>query len=247
MSDEFYWAAAELFVTTGEDAFAQPVLSSPQHSAEVFCPGGFDWGHTAALGRLSLATVPNGLPGLDAVRASVVAAAEEHLAAQQAHGFGSTYTPADGVYQWGSNAIAVNNQIVLGTAFDLTGDRRFQRAVLGSLDHLFGRNGLSRSYVTGYGELFSQNQHSRMFAHQLDPTLPHPPVGSLAGGPNSVTGTWDPTMQAAFPEGCAPSLCYLDEIQSWASNEITVNWNSALAWVASFVADQADGAAAAGA
>ena len=37
-------------------------------------------------------------------------------------------------------------------------------------------------------------------------------------------------------------MCYLDIISSWATNEITVNWNSALSWVASFVADQGAGA-----
>jgi hypothetical protein len=28
---------------------------------------------------------------------------------------------------------------------------------------------------------------------------------------------------------------------SWSTNEIAVNWNSALSWVASFVADQGNG------
>ena len=96
--------------------------------------------------------------------------------------------------------------------------------------------------MTGWGEVASHQQHSRWFAHSLDPALPEPPAGSLAGGPNSFTGTWDPTMQSTFTQGCAPSMCYLDIISSWASNEITVNWNSALSWVASFVADQGSGA-----
>src|SRR5690606_5275957 len=48
-------------------------------------------------------------------------------------------------------------------------------------------------------------------------------------------------MQSTFTAGCAPAMCYLDHIQSWASNEITINWNSALSQVASFVADQGDG------
>jgi hypothetical protein len=38
-------------------------------------------------------------------------------------------------------------------------------------------------------------------------------------------------------------MCYVDDIQSWATNEITVNWNSVLSWVASFVADQGPGGA----
>ncbi|MBO3084404.1 glycoside hydrolase family 9 protein [Cellulomonas sp. zg-ZUI188] len=244
VADEFYWAAAELFLTTGEDAFEQYVLASPQHTADVFTPDGFSWGSVAALGRLDLATVPNDLPGLDEVKASVVAGADEYVASQAEHAFGSVYSPTGGQYAWGSNSAVANNLVVIGVAYDLTGDPVYSRSVLEGMDYLLGRNGLNQSYVTGWGEVASHRQHSRWFANSLDPGLPEPPRGSLAGGPNSQSGTWDPTMQAAFTQGCAPAMCYLDNIQSWASNEITINWNSALSWVASFVADQGSGAPA---
>ncbi|WP_421733282.1 glycoside hydrolase family 9 protein [Cellulomonas sp.] len=244
VTDEFYWAAAELFLTTGEDAFEQYVLASPQHTADVFTPDGFFWGGVAALGRLDLATVPNDLPGLEAVKESVVAGADGYVASQAEQAFGSVYSPSSGEYAWGSSSSVANNLVVVGVAYDLTGDPTYSRSVLEGMDYLLGRNGLNQSYVTGWGEVASHQQHSRWFAHSLDPALPQPPTGSLAGGPNSQSSTWDPTMQATFTEGCAPSMCYLDTISSWASNEITVNWNSALSWVASFVADQGSGAPA---
>jgi hypothetical protein len=31
--------------------------------------------------------------------------------------------------------------------------------------------------------------------------------------------------------------CYIDDIQSYATSEIAINWSAALAWVASFIAD----------
>ncbi|AEE45671.1 glycoside hydrolase family 9 protein [Cellulomonas fimi] len=238
VADEFYWAAAELYLTTGEDAFATAVTTSPLHTADVFTADGFGWGSVAALGRLDLATVPNELPGLDAVQSSVVEGAQEYLAAQAGQGFGSLYSPPGGEYVWGSSSQVANNLVVVATAYDLTGDERFRAATLEGLDYLFGRNALNQSYVTGWGEVASHQQHSRWFAHQLDPSLPSPPPGSLAGGPNSQAATWDPTTKAAFPDGCAPSACYVDEIQAWSTNELTVNWNSALSWVASWVADQ---------
>ena len=61
------------------------------------------------------------------------------------------------------------------------------------MDYLFGRNALNQSYVTGYGEVASQNQHSRWYAHQLNPDLPNPPRGTLSGGPNS--SIQDPVAQ----------------------------------------------------
>jgi len=245
VTDEFYWAAAELYVTTGEDRYATDLTASPHHTGDVFGPGGFHWGGTAALGRLTLATVPNALPDRDDVRASVVAGADRYLAAQAEQPWGSVYSPTGGSYDWGSNSSVTNILVVVATAYDLTGDEKYLRGTLEGLDYLFGRNALNQSYVTGWGTVSSQNQHSRWFAAQLDPSLPNPPPGSLAGGPNSMRSTWDPTMQATLPEDCAPATCYLDEISSWASNEITINWNSSLSWVASFAADQEDGGVAA--
>lgn len=243
VGDEFYWASAELYLTTGEDEFKDFLLSSPFHTAHVFYPEGIFWGNTAGLGRLSLAMVPSDLPGLDEVRASVIGAADVHVEKQKKEGFGTVYSGFNGEYEWGSNSAVANNQIVLGVAYDLTGDPTYANAVIESMDYLLGRNALNISYVTGYGTVYAHNQHSRWFAAQLLPDLPHPPPGSLAGGPNSVRNTWDPMIAGLHSEGsdCAPQACYIDHIQSWSTNEITVNWNAALAWVASFVADQGAG------
>jgi endoglucanase len=128
--------------------------------------------------------------------------------------------------------------VVIASAYDITGRARYRDGVLTGLDYLFGRNALNQSYVTGYGEVNSHNQHSRWYAHQLDPALPNPPRGSLAGGPNS--SIQDPVAQAKLA-GCVAQFCYIDDIQSWSTNELTINWNAPLAWIASFVADQDQG------
>jgi endoglucanase len=41
--------------------------------------------------------------------------------------------------------------------------------------------------------------------------------------------------------GSAPQFCYIDDIESWSTNELTINWSSPLSWVAAFVADQDNG------
>jgi endoglucanase len=235
VADEFYWAAAELYLTTGKRKYKNAVLDSPMHTDDIFTADGFDWRWTAPLGRLQLATVPNRLPGLDEVRQSVVAAADEYLATLQAHPYGLPYAPGNGLFAWGSNNLVLNNMAVMGIAYDLTGDLRFRDGVLTGINYILGRNALNHSYVTGYGTLASQNQHSRWYSAQLNPDLPHPPVGTLAGGPNS--SLQDP-LAAQRLAGCAPQFCYIDHIDSWSTNELTVNWNSTMAWNASFLADQ---------
>ncbi|MFI5938637.1 glycoside hydrolase family 9 protein [Actinoplanes sp. NPDC051494] len=231
VDDDFYWAAAELYLTTGDKAYRDAVLASPVHTADIFGTGAFDWANTAAAGRLDLATLPSKLPGQAAIRASVVRGADKYLAVQRAHPYGVPYAPANNAWDWGSNSTILNNAVVLATAADLTGKARYRDGALEALDYVLGRNALNLSYVTGYGEVSSQNQHSRWYAAQLDPALPHPPAGSLAGGANS--SLQDPYAQSKL-SGCTGQFCYIDDIQSWSTNELTINWNSALAWVAAY-------------
>jgi endoglucanase len=234
VSDEFYWAAAELYLTTHEAGYLDAVLASPHHTGPVFELNGFSWARVAALGRLDLASVPSPLPGARAVRRSVLDAADALLALSAAQAWGQPYAPT-GNWVWGSTSQILNNLVVLGTAYDLSGDPRYRRAVIEGVDFLLGRNALNLSYVTGYGDVFSQNQHSRIFGAQLNGELPHPPIGSIAGGPNS--GLQDPVVRQLLT-GCIGQMCYVDDINSYSTNEIAINWNAPLAWVASFLADQ---------
>jgi endoglucanase len=237
VDDEFYWAAAELYLTTGQQTYLDAVRSSPLHRADVFAPGGFGWQSVGALGRLDLASVPSRLPAAERqfARGSVIAAADTYLARQRRQAYGVPMRNDAASYSWGSNSNILNNLVVIATAYDLTGRAGYRDGALRGMDYVLGRNGLNNSYVTGYGEHSSQNQHSRIFAHQLDPKRPHPPTGTLAGGANAALQ--DPVAQKRLA-GCRPQLCYLDDIRSFATNEYAINWNSALTWMVSFAADQ---------
>jgi endoglucanase len=240
VSDEFYWAAAELFITTGEGAFLADLKASPHWSSpDVFRAQGFDWKSVQGFARLELALAPEVLPLEDAqmVRQSVLDAADAYLATQAGQPFGHPYAPPENRYDWGSNHLVIQNALVMAAAYDLSGDRKYRDGALEAMDYIFGRNALNLSYVTGYGSVFSQNQHSRWFANQANADLPHPPDGSLAGGPNS--SIQDPVAQRLFADqGCAPQTCYVDDIESWSTNEITINWNAALSQMAMWLKDQ---------
>ncbi|WP_093838212.1 glycoside hydrolase family 9 protein [Streptomyces aidingensis] len=236
VTDEFYWAAAELFTTTGDPVYREHLVTSPLHedTDALFPRGGLSWQSTAGLGALTLATVPNEFTAAEmtGIRARVTEAADGFAADSQAAAYGVPFAGTN--YVWGSNSQVLNNMVVLGTAYDLTGDSKYSDAVLRGMDYLLGRNPLNQSYVTGYGERDSKNQHHRFWANQLDPDLPNPAPGSVAGGPN--VEIQDPVAQDLL-QGCAPAMCYVDHIESWATNEITINWNAPLAWVAAFVDD----------
>jgi endoglucanase len=181
--------------------------------------------------------VPNGLPAAERerLRQSVVTAADAYLATLGDEAYGLPMPGSPNNYFWGSNSNIINNVIVIATAYDLTSDQKYQAGALQGMDYIFGRNALNHSYVTGWGEKSPQNQHSRIFGHQIDESLPIPPAGSIAGGANA--GLDDP-FAANLLQGCAPQFCYVDHIESFSTNEVAVNWNSALAWIGSFLADQ---------
>ncbi|CAM5227338.1 hypothetical protein SGLAM104S_06305 [Streptomyces glaucescens] len=190
VDDEFYWAAAELYLTTGEPRFADHVLRSPVHTADIFGPLGFDWARTAAAARLDLATVPSRLPGRDKVRQSVVKGADRYLATLKAHPYGLPYAPEDNKYDWGSTHQVLNNAVVLATAYDITGSATYRDGAVQTMDYILGRNALNISYVTGYGDVSAQNQHSRWYARQLDPKLPNPPARCPAARTRASRTRW---------------------------------------------------------
>ena len=235
VSDEFYWAATELYLSTGDTVWLDHAKASPHWSGPVFEPGGFSWRSVAALARIQLASVPSRLPkpDLNAVRSSVRDAADAYVQDQKSEAFGLMYRPAGG-FGWGSNHSVIQNMIVVATAYDIFSDRAYLQAVRESMDYLLGRNALGISYVTGYGTTYAQRQYSNMFAASIDPSYPAVPRGALAGGPNS--GLADDYAIRKL-EGCAPQACYVDDARSYSTNEIAINWNAPLTWIASFLAD----------
>ena len=232
VTDDFYWAASELWLATGYDSFRAEVLNSTHHTAEVFDFGGFDFDWVAGPARLDLALGGGGLPDHDRVSASVIEGALKMLKFQRQQPWGQPYAPATG-WAWGSNGRILNNLVVLATAAQLTRETRFHDAVASGMDYLLGRNALGQGYVTGYGTDTTEHLRTRPFGHDLDPSLPPPPRGALAGGANS-------TETLGFPSdprlrGLPPQCCYLDEPTSETTNDVCIRWNAPLAYIATYL------------
>lgn len=237
VSDEFYWAASELYATTGESAYRTDVTASPHYKAASLNRGGFHWGGTAPLGDITLALVPTGLAAADiaAIKSAFASVADQHLTAMSGMGYAVPYDNSTAGYVWGSNSSVLNNAQVLALAHDFTGAAKYREGVFESLHYILGRNPLSTSYVAGYGDQAVQNVHHRFWARQNDPSLPIAPPGSLSGGPNSALQ--DPVAQRLLV-GCPHQKCWVDDIEAYSLNEVAINWNSALAWVSGWAAEK---------
>ncbi|MFG1879731.1 glycoside hydrolase family 9 protein [Sphaerisporangium sp. NPDC049003] len=237
VTDEFYWAAAELYATTGKDAYKTDLTGSSLYKGRSFNARGFDWGSVGALGDITLAIVPNGLPAADvaAVKSALTSTADTLLAQMNGQAYPAPYRETDGTYVWGSNGLIANNGMVLGLAYDLTQQAKYKNGVFDTVNYLLGRNPLNQSYVAGYGEQAVQNVHHRFWAHQLNASRPTAPPGAISGGPNS--GLQDP-VAASRLAGCKPQKCYVDDIEAYSVNEVAVNWQSAFAWLANWAAEK---------
>ena len=231
VSDEFFWAAAELFATTGHADYAAALRGSRHFTAPVNEAG---WARTATLGTITLALVPNRLaaPEIAGIRARLVNAADRFLASRDQVGYRFPYPPP---YPWGSTSVLLNRSIILALANDFTGDARYRDGVIDGLDYLLGRNPLDRSFVSGYGARPMRHPHHRFWAHSLDPSLPPPPPGALSGGPNNTA--FADEVARPMRGRCAPQLCWADDTRAFALNEVAVNWNAPLVWVAAWIAE----------
>jgi len=219
----------------------------------------FNWGCTSGLGTLSLYLNQDKLSDEDAktVKDSIVAAAQNYVDQENKAGMGipyvgSTFTDEINIgvddngkpievtgYEWGSNSFVANNAIVMAYAYDATKNVDYIDGASIAMDYILGRNGNDFSYVSGYGDVTLQWPHHRLWANGIDPEFPKAPAGVMSGGPGA--GMQDPYVGGlGFKRGTlASQKCYVDSAEAWSVNEITINWNSPLAWMVSYLEDVA--------
>jgi endoglucanase len=108
-------------------------------------------------------------------------------------------------------------------ADQLLGSDRYRRYALANADYLLGRNATGYCYVTGFGDKSPLHPHHRISAAD---GIKAPFPGMLVGGPNP--GQQDKRdIKATYPSAY-PDESYIDDAESYASNEIAINWNASL-------------------
>ena len=265
VKDDFYWAATELYITTGDETYKKDLEEySGAYTLTTDLAGGenhgtftsFNWGNTAGLGTLSMYLNADKFSDkIDDIKKSIQSAADDYVAQEAKEGFGVPYKGSSfedpinigpGItvegYEWGSNSMVINNAIVMAYAYSATGEAKYLNGASEACDYIFGRNAMDLSYITGYGTYHCYNPHHRFWSHELDSTFPYAPSGVMSGGPNA--GMQDPYVAGkGYVRGDVPSqLCYVDSIEAWSVNEVTINWNSPFAWMMSFLEDEANNA-----
>jgi endoglucanase len=224
--DEFIWAACELYITTGTDTYFHAVNILPDKSMPL--PS---WGQVKLLGYYSLIRNSKKLKGeeakvADTLKNMVITLADGLISGVDQRAYRTVMGRSPRDFGWGSNAQAGNQGVALIQAYLITRNKKYLDYAVSNLDYLLGRNGTGYSYVTGYGSRSPMHPHHRVSAADgiIDP-IP----GLLVGGPN-------PGQQDGVKlPGLVPDEAYIDNERAYAVNEIAINWNAPLAYLANAI------------
>lgn len=217
-TDEFFWAATELYLTTGKEVYLK--------DAKAYAPKEFVlpvWGNLGGLGTFEWINAGN-TEMMKLLTPSLIAYADKQLATTATSCFQSPFGNVTEDFHWASIPEGCAGMgLCLMYAYKVTGDEKYLQGALQNVDYMLGRNAVGYCFVTGFGTKPVMHPHQRLSAADgIEAPLP----GFLSGGPNH--GQQDiATVQAEYPSN-HPDESYLDNQNSYASNEIAINWNAYL-------------------
>jgi endoglucanase len=234
--DEFFWASVELFVTTGKLEYFDKLDLAYYLEATLMLPV---WQNIGSLGLYTLARHRNDFkedPRYEEVNLQPVVKKLlkygqkfRQYKSESAYGVVMGVDPSD--YGWGSNSVCANQGFLLMQVFLLTGDKTYLEAANANLDYILGRNATGYSFLTGLGPKSTRNPHQRLSeADGVEDSLP----GFIVGGPNPRQEDKGLCGGQPYPSSL-PALSYIDHKCSYASNEIAINWQAAIAYLANAV------------
>ena len=221
-TDEWFWAACELFATTKDKKFFGLISRQEKDSARL--PS---WGNVAMLGYYSMIRLQKDLPSyakqvIRSMKNVLIKKANEYLSKMASNAFATVMGQSVRDFAWGSNAVAANQGILLINVYRITNDRKYLQAAMSNLDYLLGRNATGYCFVTGFGSRSPMHPHHRpSIADGIEAPVP----GLLAGGPNP--GRQD---HCTYPF-TEPETSYVDSDCAYASNEIAINWNAPMVYL----------------
>ena len=216
-SDERFWALAQLYRVTNEASY----LEEAGQYLDSGLGGDLGWAETSLYGIYAIAkdsTEENSL----AQKASklLLTKADEFIKYADEDCYGSALGED---YVWGSNMTAANRGMTLLMAAQLSGDESYRQDAEKQLSYLLGCNATGYCFVTGFGETSPEHPH-----HRPSVAKGVAESGMLVGGPDAALE--DPTAEG-YLSGSAPALCYIDNDQSYSTNEVTIYWNSPLVYL----------------
>jgi endoglucanase len=223
-SDEFIWAASELYISTGKESYYKAYPMFPD--ALMPLPS---WDNVRLLGYYTLARFENKLTNsakadFPVLKERIINTADKMTEGITERAYLTVMGKSVTDFVWGSNSVATNQGILLIQAYRLSKDRRYLDYALTNLDYIMGRNATGYSFITGFGHKTPMFPHHRL--SEAD-GIADPIPGLIVGGPNPGQQDGCKTYPSKIPDES-----YTDTVCSYASNEIAINWNAPAAYLA---------------
>lgn len=221
--DERYWAAAELYRTTGEEGYSLAFEVSLKQDFNRYSLGWSDMGGYGTLAYLMTANKDSELHKM--LKKGLLDQANQYVMQSAEEGYGISLTSKE--YIWGSNMLVMNRAMLLLIADFFKQNNSYVRVALDHLHYLLGRNAMNMSYVTGFGANAVLNPHYRP---SMAMSNVNPVPGLVSGGPAS--GLMD-DYAAKVLQDQPPAKSFVDHHKSYSTNEVTIYWNSPVVFVVS--------------
>jgi len=232
--DDRLWAASEMWATTGSTTAHNDFITRANGYTDK-TDEDFDWGNVKNLGMYTylLCTRTGKNTAIrDDIQADLIADANAAVTKKNNHAYAR---PLGTNFYWGCNGSVARQTMLLQIANMVSPNANYVNAALDSLSYLLGRNPFRRSYVTGIGASPPMYPHDRTSGAD---GIANPVPGYLVGGSNG-TNSGDPAL-SAMPAGLGAAMYWTDDQDSYASNEIAINWQGALVYaLAGFVKNPA--------
>ena len=224
--DERFWAACELYATTGEAAYREAAEGFYREVRKLTV---FGWAEVSGLGALCCLFDLKEKGGeilYEDLKQAFLRRSEWALLVVKDSGYHTAIPKTD--YVWGSILTCMSNAMAMIMNTLITGREDMRAAALAQLDYALGLNAMDISFITGYGERQVLFPHHRPSAADGIET---PVPGLISGGPNNKMNY--PTVKDRL--GDVPAAkSFIDETEFADMNEIAIYWNSPAVFTAAY-------------
>ena len=219
-SDDFYWAAAELHISTGKDVYLNYLLENPQPYKHQLTNSWMFFIRNMGFHTL-LINKPELIEGLNEQHLGL---ADEILAKMETIPYGISIDH----FEWGSNSDVLNQAQILCIAHHLSGEQKYLDGAIRNTDYIFGKNATGYCFLTGTGTKQGMFPHHRPSGAD---GIEEPVPGFILGGPNKDKQDSD---FVEYTSGF-PAKSFEDVEPSFASNEVCLNWNAPAVFVLGYL------------
>lgn len=216
--DEKYWAAHELYLSTGKKTY----INGLNFKNTAYAPQWADVGTLSTFSWLGNVKFSDNTE-LESQKRTLLESAESYYKVFEE----SAYKVSINSFAWGSNGdLAFQGELFIH-AYLTSKDSKYIRAAQACLNYILGANPLDKCFVTGHGINRPMHIHDR---RSFSDGIAEPIPGLLAGGPNVNTLARVDCGASEYHTNY-PAMSYIDVHCSYSTNEIAINWNAPLVFL----------------